>query len=784
MPPPLRVLEDSDDDGDGVSLEPEIPATKSQPSGRQEDLANTDTTFVEEQISYHGLDGTNDQKSTTSTERLRKEIRSAERHLVRDSGDTKSSDSPAGKASKRRHTEAHGPGFGGAMTPERGVKRTKTLKTYGSKNRSALALPDDDGDFSRLRGDEHLSGGALVNGTIGRGFIEHEPNQMFNESGSTAVYGTASQERMLEAARGRGDGNDLGMSLPAADPDKSSSFPWSPSAQTQGRAQVVGDAECGTGGATGNVHVADDGGAPGDADGAYNADNTSHIDDNHVDAASKVSSPRAAVCQFGPQLEIAEFALPQEPSRPMTDLNHAPQTPRLRSSPRVEIPIPTTISAQKPTKGRERKLPDAPAEPLNSDEVAIGLPKECYVPRPSRRRTQALEVPIDYSVRPEKAAKIKRNKTTANVEPTPSQQSRLSTIPATDTSTNVTKQSEGVATLEAPRQVSKNNGDTAEDVDVAPETGQAWCMISKWLKSPEEQQDAPKAVQSLHARMEDDQHLQPPRCEPAISPPAENVGVEASNTVPAQAGDDIVIKPARRQNEASVTAAPKQDDEMFIKPAPKQKTKASKAKAKRRATTIFEDHVDFNGSQRTPSLSQRQAARQASLANDSDEDVIKPIKPRHKKVIDDDQDELALDCVEQQDAATAGPSKRGRGRPPKSPIAAKPESATGLHEMRQEAAGRGVAIDQESAAPKQPSRGELSTATPSKLETSALQAPTPSSEQAASDPAKPSTPTLKPAAAKSTHSPIKSSSKVTYRVGLSKKHRIPSLLRTMRPAKR
>ncbi|KAH9825520.1 hypothetical protein Tdes44962_MAKER04088 [Teratosphaeria destructans] len=224
---------------------------------------------------------------------------------------------------------------------------------------------------------------------------------------------------------------------------------------------------------------------------------------------------------------------------------------------------------------------------------------------------------------------------------------------------------------------------------------------------------------------------------------------------------------------------------MFIKPAPKQKTTASKAKAKRRATTIFEDHVHLNVSQRTPSLSQRQAARQASLANDSDEDVMKPIKPKHRKVNDDDQDELALDLVGQLNAATAGPSKRGRGRPPKSTIAVnRPEAAPGLHELCQEPASGDTAIDQESLALKQPSGGDVSNATPSKVETPALQAPTPSSEQAASDTAKPSTPTLKPAAAKSMHSPIKSSAKVTYRVGLSKKHRIPSLLRTMKPVKR
>ncbi|KAH9822779.1 DNA binding domain with preference for A/T rich regions, partial [Teratosphaeria destructans] len=601
-PPPLRrVLEDSDDDGDGVSLEPEIPATKSQPCGRQEGpAANIDTESVEERTFKPGLDGTDEQQSITSTERLRKEIRSAERHLVRDSGETKSSDSSAGKASKRRHTEVRGPGIGGSMTSsERSVKRIKTLKTYGSKHRSALALPDDEGDFSRLRDNERRlsGGGGLVDGPLGRGFIEHEPRQMFDDSGSTAVYGTASQERMLEAARGRADGGGFGMmTLPVSDPERSSSFPWSPSVQTQGRLQVWGEAELGAGGGTGDAELATGGGmgdvhVADDVDGAGPANVATHVDDSHADAASKFSSPRGAVRQSGTQPQDPEFALLQEPSRQVTDLNHAPQTPGLRSSPRVEIPVSTTISAQKTTKARKRKLSDGPTELLNSEEVAIGLPKECYVPRLSRRRTQAAEEPIDYSVRPEKAAKIKRNKTTAIAKSSPSQQSRPSTNPATDTSTKVVKQSEGVAGLETPRSLRKNHVVTSEDLGVTPETGQAWSMINKWLKSPEGQQNDPKGVPSLHACVEDHQPLQPPRCEPAISPPAENVGVEASDTAKAQAGDDIVVKPAQRQDKGLLTAPPKQDDEMFIKPAPKQKTTASKAKAKRRATTIFEDHV-------------------------------------------------------------------------------------------------------------------------------------------------------------------------------------------------
>lgn len=66
------------------------------------------------------------------------------------------------------------------------------------------------------------------------------------------------------------------------------------------------------------------------------------------------------------------------------------------------------LSAQKP------KLPSS--DHLGSDDMAaIGLPKEQYKPRPSRSRSTQIAVePIDYSVRPEKKAKVKRNATTGS----------------------------------------------------------------------------------------------------------------------------------------------------------------------------------------------------------------------------------------------------------------------------------------------------------------------------------------------------------------------------------
>ena len=59
------------------------------------------------------------------------------------------------------------------------------------------------------------------------------------------------------------------------------------------------------------------------------------------------------------------------------------------------------------------------SKPLASDDALIGLPEERYKPRPSRSRSARVieEEPIDYSIRPEKAARLraKRNKTSGEL---------------------------------------------------------------------------------------------------------------------------------------------------------------------------------------------------------------------------------------------------------------------------------------------------------------------------------------------------------------------------------
>lgn len=74
------------------------------------------------------------------------------------------------------------------------------------------------------------------------------------------------------------------------------------------------------------------------------------------------------------------------------------------------------VRASRATKAQD----DGGSDTLNSDDVAIGLPKERYVPRPSRSRSvrSNIEEP-DYSVKPEKAGKGSTRRRTTSDASTP-----------------------------------------------------------------------------------------------------------------------------------------------------------------------------------------------------------------------------------------------------------------------------------------------------------------------------------------------------------------------------
>lgn len=93
----------------------------------------------------------------------------------------------------------------------------------------------------------------------------------------------------------------------------------------------------------------------------------------------------------------------------------------------IDDSVKESIRAVRASKAAKAKVQES-SDALNSDDLAIGLPKERYVPRPSRSRSErsTVEEP-DYSMIPEKAAKAK-GKRQKTVEPLPEDPKEIESV--------------------------------------------------------------------------------------------------------------------------------------------------------------------------------------------------------------------------------------------------------------------------------------------------------------------------------------------------------------------
>ena len=684
------------------------------------------------------------------------------------------------------------------------VKRAKTTNTYGGSSTKGLEKDKRQREqFSNMFGQDTTApntspsirfsdhsgvknSSALPAGSFHADFAHHEP-AMFKESGSTIPDNESSHERMVEQAlrsKSVRAPSSPGIKLVESDEmPKSSSFPWSASEQTEvARSNIARDEHM----IAPEPSVENETTRPAEPeDFGYHAVSMPATGD------SPIPGPATAV-----------MVAPSNPNEPQ------------RSSPTVHI-NPVEISAasmaqpevvsgdktQKAGRGRKRKVQEESSEPLNSDDIAVGLPKERYDPRPSRRRaTSIIEESIDYSVIPEKAAKSKRSKTMGSSANLPDAQTQLTSnkSPQSESKINPSKMMEG-----AEPAIAKASTSIANDT-----LSQTPAQLFK--------------------------------ASPVVEVPAT---IETPAAELAEAEPHSATKASSEDKKAIVL----DDDLAFVKPAPKKKISS---KSKRSATTIFEDHVEFAGKSRSPSLSQQQAMRKSALndvrndaspakrkrsgkavipdEDDEDEEENLPVKRKASRKVaipDDDEDELAFDPRSQDDQADEPPGeppkKRGRGRPPKSAskVDAEPTAKFAKQDDHAEAEGnpqpapekptkkrgRGrppksaasVPVEDEiqaaEASKDQLERHEEEDKPPAEKSTEPLDAeitqakqnsatviPTPSPEK--QPPAETQVaPEKKTKASPAAHSPIKSSSPAPFRVGLSKKHRIPSLLRVMRP---
>lgn len=244
-------------------------------------------------------------------------------------------------------------------------------------------------------------------------FARHDPS-MFPEASSTVPDNTADQLRMIEAALNDRTGKPT-TTIPIKDSSScsgSSSIPWSAYLATQNKSQTS----------------------------RHPRQATAEPRESFVEpTASEVADPTIGMDMEPSYTPTGSPACGSVLAR-LDPLTAGAQQERIHAEDPPAEPIPSSKSKKK-----RRHDDDAESEQVfvdgqpqeaassskskkkqkrqnndlaRSDEIAIGLPKEQYKPRPSRSRSaQMTSEPIDYSVASERAAKrkLKRARTTESL---------------------------------------------------------------------------------------------------------------------------------------------------------------------------------------------------------------------------------------------------------------------------------------------------------------------------------------------------------------------------------
>lgn len=730
-----------------------------------------------------------------------------------------SSATPAAKAA-RRHSNVIGSG-----KSAKPIKRTKTANvTYGSSKNMRVS---DTGNFDALRGEE-------LPGTLQTNFANHEPTVMFRDTGSTVADNESSQQRMVEQTINQSKQFSDAANHKPVDSDKvdSSPFPW---AESSVPTQTPGD---GTSKQSPREEAAEGSNSNVAETAVPDLSNVSQqvavaVEDMevHPDTAEPVTAR-------SPQVQTNEAPVESATSRKQTSTLHSKEAgiptehqshspkdqPPLHSSPQVSVPrvrVKSTTQASNDQhevpKSRKRKASAASLEPLNSEDRAIGHPKELYQPRPSRRRaTGVVEQPQDFSVILEKAAKRRRK--TANTAPARSElaEDELAHDPAP-----ISKIKAGKGKLdESATKSAESRTSTAVPAmegNPLPNRGEVRALLKDL--------NFPLTNTSFDASKEE---VSPTKDASPLS--AKKVPATASTTsMPPPASPSLATSPTKRLSNAAAA---------FAMPPP---SSSATRTSRRSHTTIFEDHVDFGGSQqRSPSLRQQQADRKSAVLKEVKNVPTQATRRKRRSIVqddegdDDDEDELVKEPV----AEAPVPKKRGRpakapaakkpspadrvlqdsdadpddeeedvveppkkkGRPAKSTVAKSFKSADKVMEDSEDDCNEPEVEDEEP--PKKKSRGRPSKAAvvePEEAPVATADADKPRSRRASATSNPPATPppdkqtppvTNHKAAAKAaaqtkvapaTHTPIKTSSKVIHRVGLNRRQRVQPLLKMVRP---
>lgn len=581
----------------------------------------------------------------------------------------------------RRHTNANA--SAASPMPPRGLKRTQT--TYGKAKSKSQGLPNPAAEaaaFQALNNDERASQESLAYlqdsdtprttsglpaGSILQDFQEHNPNALFPTNPESTIENNASsQQRMLEIVhQPRTNAGPGAHKSSNESQEQHSSFPWSASGRQTQTPKVdqripplshdPTDNELNEGAAEttdvllhGQIDT-----APVSAVAAIDAAGEMHgeMRDGVGNESQAFNIPSISTTEQASDSRRDQVAVV------VTQHKASNSKPPPKSSPMVIIPHLESpreeqmASVQKPSRTRKRNVvgsePDhgqhQRSESPNSDDCDVGLPKERYVPRLSRRRATAVADPVDSAL-PKKAAKQRRVTEGAPVD------SAIHAPPSSEKNAKLKSKVTTSTESYSPRYTASTSRRARKDEDADLKAA-----IAASLRDMEQSSvSKPTVIEA------DDPSSKPADWKEPDRPSGEDVSplsspntLRSTITATSSAAPRDEVQDMARPSQS----APKAIQLSPVKMLPPSLPASSMRRSPRRChTTIFEDHA----SGRSPTLSQLQAGRIAAA-----EALPKPTlsnKRKRRTIMQnglDDEDELA------QESAAHKPDPKKRRRPSK-----------------------------------------------------------------------------------------------------------------------
>jgi hypothetical protein len=561
-------------------------------------------------------------------------------------------------------------------------------------------------------------------GTLREDYMHHDPNAMFPEPSSTVPNATYTQQRMLEnlvAPTLLGINSEL--DAPQYQPPPEASVPWS---------DIMKFSPAGTAEQSDPVNPR----AEPESEMVPLQQSSEHTKEplasQHSRCGSSVhligSPPRHGVSVDN--LNLQELLLPPHAMSQGQNSN----LPIIASEGTHDDTFETN---KDPSQQKSSRISSLPAS--QDDVLAADIPLEQYKPRPSRSRSQKVstEEPVDYSVRPEKAAKMsKRRKTTTAAASTRS----TASVDFLSTPQKVRQICDmGFTPTSTGRALDQLNGDVTQTID--------------WL---------------ISNGMGEDELAQPntPRRRPASKVSETDRTTAAGGYQGVDISNDQEITASKERNLTTETPTK----------SPNMNTTSTEPN-----TTIMQPNKDHNKSPKvqvvihSKSPTSRPAQQVAEPAKTSDK------MPKRRKTTSDVPDGEVTFETPLQAEVTTGKKKRGRPKKTK-PVALSTETAMNVVQetlQEQDSEARKVLQTIEpnvtNAAIALQSDGHTSKDIQTQAHVSSIQpsnSPPPGPSRTPEESSKPSP---KP----SSHtSAVKG--KTPYRVGLSKRARIAPLLRVVK----